>query len=198
MSELFHTATRAVRGLAGGATSEVAVRAVIARAAGRLRRARLYFGHGTDNAWDEAAALVLHAVRLAPGGGAAAYERRVGPAAQRRARALVTRRIKERIPAAYLTGVTWFAGVRLHVDARVLVPRSPIAQLIQPRFAPWIDARRVRRVLDVGTGSGCLAIACAKALPRAPVDAVDISDAALLAPLRQPRPPSLARRGRLN
>jgi ribosomal protein L3 glutamine methyltransferase len=155
------------------------VRALIARAARRLRRARVYFGHGTDNAWDEAAALVLHAARLASGGGAAAYGRRVSPAAQRRARALVTRRIKERIPAAYLTGVTWFAGVRLQVDARVLVPRSPIAELIERRFAPWIDARRVRRVLDVGTGSGCLAIACAKALPRARIDAVDISDAAL-------------------
>ena len=197
MSELFHTATRAVRGLARRAPRAVTVRAVIARAAGRLRRARLYFGHGTDNAWDEAAALVLHAVRLAPGGGAAAYERRVGPAAQRRARALVTRRIKERIPAAYLTGVTWFAGVRLHVDARVLVPRSPIAELIERRFAPWIDARRVRRVLDVGTGSGCLAIACAKALPRARVDAVDISDAALEVARRNVRRHRLARRVRV-
>ncbi len=197
MSELFHTATRAVRGLARRAPRAVTVRAVIARAAGRLRRARLYFGHGTDNAWDEAAALVLHAVRLAPGGGAAAYERRVGPAAQRRARALVTRRIKERIPAAYLTGVTWFAGVRLHVDARVLVPRSPIAELIERRFAPWIDARRVRRVLDVGTGSGCLAIACAKALPRARVDAVDISDAALEVARGNVHRHRLARRVRL-
>src|ERR1700738_113111 len=147
MRELFHTATRAGRA--------APVRALIARAAGRLRRARVYFGHGTDNAWDEAAALVLHAVRLAPGGGAA-NGRRVGLAAQRRARALLTRRINERIPAAYLTGVSWFAGVRLHVDARVLVPRSPIAELIERGFGPWIDARRVRRVLDLGTGSGCL------------------------------------------
>src|SRR5205814_764852 len=83
-------------------------------------------GHGTDNAWDEAAALVLHAVRLPPGGGAPGLGRRVGRTAQARARALVTRRIRERIPAAYLTGVAWFAGVPLHVDARVLVPRSPI------------------------------------------------------------------------
>src|ERR1700738_4415901 len=99
MRELFHTATRAGRA--------APVRALIARAAGRLRRARVYFGHGTDNAWDEAAALVLHAVRLAPGVGAPAYGRRVGLAAQGRARALVTRRINERIPAAYLTGVSW-------------------------------------------------------------------------------------------
>src|SRR3984893_12112600 len=171
MSELFHTARRAVRGPARRARRAVTVRALIGRAAGRLRRARVYFGHGTDNAWDEAAALVLHAVRLAPGVGAAAYGRRVGLAAQGRARALVTRRINERIPAAYLTGVSWFAGVRLHVDARVLVPRSPIAELIERGFSPWIDARRVRRVLDLGTGSGCIAIARARGLPRARVDA---------------------------
>ena len=196
MSELFHTATRAVREPARRARRAVTVRALIARAAGRLRRARVYFGHGTDNAWDEAAALVLHAARLAPGG-AAAYGRRVGLAAQGRARALVTRRINERIPAAYLTGVSWFAGVRLHVDARVLVPRSPIAELIERGFRPWIDARRVRRVLDVGTGSGCIAIACARALPRARVDAVDISDAALEVARRNVRRHRLARRVRV-
>ena len=196
MSQVFHTATRAVRAPARRARRAVTVRVLIARAAGRLRRARVYFGHGTDNAWDEAAALVLHAVRLRPGGGAA-YGRRVGLAAQRRARALVTRRIRERIPAAYLTGVTWFAGVRLHVDARVLVPRSPIAELIERGFWPWIDARRVRRVLDVGTGSGCIAIACARALPRARVDAVDISDAALEVARGNVRRQRLARRVRL-
>src|ERR1700694_3793312 len=154
MSELFHTATRAVRDRSARATRAVTVRELIARAARRLRCAGVYFGHGTDNAWDEAAALVLHAVRLAPGGGAAAYGRRVGLAAQGRARALVTRRINERIPAAYLTRVSWFAGVRLHVDARVLVPRSPIAELIERGFRPWIDARRVRRGVGGGARAG--------------------------------------------
>src|SRR3977135_1905595 len=152
MGELFHTATRAVRGRPRRAGRALTVRALIARAAGRLKRARVHFGHGTDNAWDEAAALVLHAVRPRSRGGALSLGRRVGPAGQRRVRALVTRRIEERIPAAYLTGVAWFAGVPLQVDARVLVPRSPIAELIERGFQPWLDARRVRRGPDGGTG----------------------------------------------
>ena len=172
MAELFHT-TRRTR------PRTVTVGALIARTARALTRARVHFGHGTDNAWDEAAALVLHAARLPHEGGAALYRRRVDPRAQARAAELLRRRIAERIPAAYLTGVTWFAGVRLKVDARVLIPRSPIAELIERRFAPWIDARRVRRILDLGTGSGAIAVACARSLPRARVDAVDISDAAL-------------------
>lgn len=171
MRELFHTARSTGR--------PVTVGALIARAARALERARVHFGHGTDNARDEAAALVLHAARLPHAGGAALYRRRVDAGAEERVARLLRRRIEERVPAAYLTGVTWFAGVRLKVDARVLVPRSPIAELIERDFAPWIDARRVRRVLDLGTGSGCIAIACARSLTKARIDAVDISDEAL-------------------
>jgi ribosomal protein L3 glutamine methyltransferase len=160
---------------------------LIARGARRLARARLHFGHGTDNARDEAAHLTLHALGLPHAGGPALYRRRASAAGARRAAALIDRRIAERMPAAYLTGSTWFAGLEFEVDARVLVPRSPLAELIERRFAPWADARRVRRVLDIGTGSGCIAIAAARALPWARVDAVDISAAALAVARRNVR-----------
>ena len=155
------------------------VRELIARGARRLTRARVFFGHGTDNAWDEAAALVWHALRLPDTAEPGIYSRRVSRAGMEEAERLVERRIRERIPAVYLTGRTWFAGLPFYVDTRVLIPRSPIAELIERGFSPWIDPSRVRRVLDIGTGSGCIAIACAKAFPRARVDAVDISPEAL-------------------
>jgi len=160
-------------------TARASVLSLIERGARRLRRARVHFGHGTDNAWDEAASLTLHALGLPQHGGAALYRCAVSPRQATRADELITRRIAERIPAPYLTGVTWFAGLPFTVDARVLVPRSPIAELIERGFAPWADPKRVRRILDLGTGSGCIAVACAKALPKARVDAVDISEAAL-------------------
>ena len=145
----------------------------------RLRRAGVFFGHGTDNARDDSAALVLHALGLPHEARPSLYSRRVSAAGRQRAERLIERRIRERVPAVYLTGETWFAGLPIHVDSRVLIPRSPLAELIERQFMPWIDPARVRRILDVGTGSGCIAIACAKAFPRARVDAVDISAAAL-------------------
>ena len=188
---------RGQRASRAAAKNKATVRTLIERGARRLRRAGVFFGHGTDNAWDDAAALVLHALELPHSADPALYERRVGRRAIDHVDELIARRVKERIPAVYLTGETWFAGLPFHVDPRVLIPRSPIAELIERRFAPWIAAGRVRRVLDVGTGSGCIAIACAKALPRARVDAVDISAEALEVAAANVRRHRVGRRVRL-
>jgi ribosomal protein L3 glutamine methyltransferase len=148
------------------------------RAAARLAKARLHYGHGTGNPRDDAAALVFHALGLAHESAPASYRLPVSSHDGSRVDALVERRIRERLPSAYLTGVSWFAGYEIRVTPDVLVPRSPIAELCLAGFAPWIDPARVGRVLDIGTGSGCIAIAAAHALPRARVDATDVSAAA--------------------
>jgi len=173
------------------------VRQVIANATRRLARAGLYYGHGTDNARDDAAAIVWHVLGLPVPPRPRDYGRRVAVRAREDIDALLARRIRERIPVVYLTQQTWFAGLPFYVDERVLIPRSPIAELIERRFAPWIDARRVRDILDLGTGSGCIAIACARAFPRALVDASDISADALEVAAINVRRHRLARRVRL-
>ncbi|HTP37978.1 MAG TPA: 50S ribosomal protein L3 N(5)-glutamine methyltransferase [Steroidobacteraceae bacterium] len=157
----------------------ITVGVAIHRLARRLAAADLYYGHGTDNPRDDAAALVWHVMKLAPGAPRRVYEKRVPAAALARMEALAERRIGERVPVVYLTQRCWFAGLQMFVDPRVLIPRSPLAELIEARFQPWITPSRVRRVLDLGTGSGCIALACAKAFPKARVDATDISPDAL-------------------
>ncbi len=151
----------------------------IDRCAHALTCGRVHFGHGTDNARDEAAELVFFAAGIAHSEGRAAYRRPLSPRRRARIDDLLHRRLARRQPLAYLTHRAFFAGLELYVDERVLVPRSPIAELIVKRFAPWAKARGVRRILDIGTGSGAIALACAKAFPRARVDALDISAAAL-------------------
>jgi ribosomal protein L3 glutamine methyltransferase len=175
---------------------KVTVEQLIARGARRLKRARVFFGHGTDNAWDESAALIWHALQL-PRPTARIYARATSADQQRQARDLITRRIRERVPAVYLTGETWFAGLQFTVDPRALIPRSPLAELIERGYAPWADPRRVRRVLDIGTGGGCIAIATAALMPRVRVDAVDISTEALALAAQNVRRHRLARRVRL-
>lgn len=152
---------------------------LIRHGAALFERAELAYGHGTDNPVDDAAALVFHALGLEHEHAEAAYD--THPAADDVARllALFRERVERRVPAAYLMGRMWFAGLEFEVDPRVIVPRSPFAELIRAGFAPWIDPSTVRRILDIGTGSGCIAIACAVALPDARVDAVDISPHAL-------------------
>ncbi len=174
----------------------LSVTRLLQRITRRLQRARLYYGHGTDNARDEAAALLWHVLRL-PRHPTAARLRRAVTAKQLAALdALVKRRIAGRIPAVYLTHRCWFAGLEFYVDERVLIPRSPLAELIERGFAPWIDPGRVRRVADVGTGSGCIAIACARAFPRAEVDALELSPGALEVARRNIRRHRLAGRVR--
>ncbi len=124
-------------------------------------------------------ALTLHALSLEPDLPRELLSANITAEEKERILQLFTRRITQRIPAAYLTGCAWFAGLRIRVDDRVLVPRSPIAELIESGFEPWTDAERVGRVLDVGTGSGCIAVACAAHLPDTRVDAVDVSADAL-------------------
>jgi ribosomal protein L3 glutamine methyltransferase len=151
----------------------------IRRVALRLDRAHVTFGHGTDNAWDDAAALVLHAAHLPLDSDASVYGNPVSSRVRARIDWLARRRIGERIPTPYLIGRTYFAGLEFKIDRRALIPRSPIAELIEARFQPWLAPARVRRVLDIGTGSGCIAIACARYFPRARVVATDTSARAL-------------------
>lgn len=147
--------------------------------AARLDEAGVVFGHGTDNAVDEALALVQHAAGLRPGAPESLFASRLTTPERRAAVDLIVRRIRERIPAPYLTGRAWFAGLELACDARALVPRSPIAEWIERGFEPWLEPDTVERVLEIGTGGGAIAVACALAFPNATVDAVDISGAAL-------------------
>lgn len=172
------------------------VAALIARATRRLRRSQVFFGHGTDNARDEAFALVFHVMGLPHDSPAAVMRRRVDARQRERFERLLERRIRERVPLAYLTQESWFAGLPFYVDERVLIPRSPIAELIERRFEPWAPPR-VRAILDMGTGSGCIALACARAFPGARVDGTDVDEAALEVAAINRRRLRLTRRVRL-
>ena len=140
----------------------------------------VYFGHGTDNAlwWDEAVYLLSFVLELAPDVDRSVLERSLSEQQQAAILALFQRRIDERIPAAYLTGRAWFCGLPFNVDERVIIPRSPIAELIVNGFQPWCAAEP-SRVLDLCAGSGCIGIACAYAFENAEVVLSDISPAAL-------------------
>jgi ribosomal protein L3 glutamine methyltransferase len=147
--------------------------------ASRFNAAGLCFGHSFDNALDEATQLTLHALHLPHDIGPAYGQARMTLAEKEEVLALFLRRIEERVPAAYLTGEAWFAGLSFKSDRRALVPRSPIAELIESGFEPWLGGREVRRALDLCTGSGCIAIAMAHYNPDWHVDGVDLSADAL-------------------
>ncbi len=144
----------------------------------RFNAAGLFYGHGTDNAWDEAVQLILPTLYLPIDVPSHVMNSRLTSSERLRIVERVIKRINERTPTAYLTNKAWFCGLEFFVDERVLVPRSPIGELIEAQFQPWLTEEPTR-IMDMCTGSGCIAIACAHAFPDAEVDAIDISTDAL-------------------
>lgn len=160
--------------------SLITVRDWLRFAVSRFNEAKLFFGHGSDNAFDEAAYLILHTLHLPLDRLEPFLDASLTHGEAESVKAVIERRVNARIPAAYLTGEAWLTGHRFRVDERVIVPRSFIAELLADQLAPWVeDADTVSSVLDLCTGSGCLAILAAEAFGQAQVDAVDLSADAL-------------------
>ena len=163
----------------GDEQSVPSVGQAIEQLADELAEAEVHLGHGTASPRDEAAAMVFHVAGLDHDQPDAAYERALESQQWQRLRDLAEQRIRTRRPLPYLTGQAWFAGLTFNVDERVIVPRSPVAELIRDQFQPWILAQDVVSILDLCTGSGCMAIACATYFPQAQVTASDLSEEAL-------------------
>jgi len=167
-------------------------------AVSRFNEADLFFGHGTDNAWDEAAYLLLHSLHLPVDQLDPYMDARLTSSERKAALKLIRRRMTERLPASYLTHEAWLGDYRFYVDERVIVPRSHIAELLREQLSPWVDDPwAIRRVLDMCTGSGCLAILAAEAFPEATVDAIDLSPDALAVAERNVKDYALEERVRL-
>lgn len=160
-------------------TTLSSIRDYIRWAASRFAEHRIFLGHGTVTPLDEAAAIVLHTLHQPYDLADSYLDCVLTPSERQQVLDLIERRIVERKPSAYLTQEAIFAGLSFYVDERVLVPRSPIAEIIAERFEPWVDETQVFNILDLCTGSACIAIACAYAFPDAQVDAVELSDDAL-------------------
>ncbi len=155
------------------------IRDMLRWAISRFNESGLYYGHGTDSSWDEALTLILRGLHLPHDINPELLKSNITAAEREHLQKLIERRIHDRIPVPYLIHEAWFAGMPFYVDERVLVPRSPIAELIEHEFQPWLDIGKVETILDLCTGSGCIAIACAKTFPSIQVDASDISTDAL-------------------
>jgi len=157
----------------------VSVRDVVRFAVTQFERAQLFYGHGTDNAFDEAMALVLQWLRLPFDQAAVVLDARLTERERAAVLAAIRERCVDRVPVPYLVGEAWFAGRSYSVDRNVLIPRSPIAELIEAGFEPWLGGRYPERMLDLCTGSGCIGIACALAFDESEVVLSDISPEAL-------------------
>ncbi len=156
------------------------IRDLLRYAVTRFNEAKLFFGHGSSNAFDEAAYLILHTLKLPLDKLEPFFDARLLPEETQAILKVIERRTVERVPAAYLTNEAWLGDYRFYVDERVIVPRSFIAELIPEQFAPWVaDPESVTNVLELCTGSGCLPIMLADAFSNAQIDAVDISADAL-------------------
>ncbi len=140
----------------------------------RFQQADLYYGHGTDNALDEAFYLVMAVAELEFDCAEEKLDEPVQAHVLNNIEQLIDKRINQRVPVAYLVKQAWFAGQKYYVDERVLIPRSPLAELITAQFTPWLSCTEVKSILDIGTGSACIACACAYAFRHSMVDAVDI------------------------
>jgi ribosomal protein L3 glutamine methyltransferase len=174
------------------------IRDLLRFAVSRFTEARLFFGHGTENAYDEAAYLILHTLHLPPDHLEPFLDAQILPAEASEVLSVLERRVRDRIPAAYLTHEAWLGEFRFYVDERVIVPRSHIAGVLEQGLGAWIpDPDAVTRALDLCTGSGCLAILLAHAFPQAKVDAGDISRGAIEVALRNVKDYGLEERVRV-
>jgi ribosomal protein L3 glutamine methyltransferase len=163
----------------GQVNQSISVEQWILQAAEQFEQADLFYGHGTERAIDEAAYLVLGALDL-PFSDQRVLQQQVDSARdQQRLKDLIYERIHSRKPVAYLIHKAWFAGMEFYVDERVLIPRSPFAELIQNRFHPWLQGENIHTAMEIGTGSGCIAIAMAEYLPQCQMTAADNSADAL-------------------
>lgn len=160
-------------------SSSISARELIQQTTKQFTESELFYGHGTDNALDEAFYLVMVAAGLEFDSSDDELDRPIEREVLEKIESLIDKRINQRIPVAYLVNQAWFAGRQFYVDERVLIPRSPFAELITSQFMPWLSSNKVNTILDIGTGSACIPIACAYEFPRAKIDAIDIDDDAL-------------------
>jgi len=155
------------------------VRDFIRYAVTHFNQANLVYGHGTDNGWDEAVNLVLSALHLPPDIDNNVLDAKLAISEKKALAEKIKRRVEDRVPVPYLVNESWFAGLNFYVDERVIIPRSPIAELLEDELSPWVEMENVQNILDMCTGSGCIAVSAALTFPEALVDAVDLSEDAL-------------------